>query len=127
MVNKFKLLSIAFSALVLSLGACSSGGTVTPSSSQPASSQPASSSSESSSTSVHQHTFSDKWSYDEEAHWHESTCEHMVKKDKELHTFSEWKETTPPESKRMVSLRVHALYATTLNIKGFPKWELQKN
>lgn len=100
MINKFKLLSIAFSALVLSLGACSSGGTVTPSSSQPDSSQPASSSSESSSTSVHQHTFSDKWTYDEEAHWHESTCGHMVKIDKDLHTFSEWKETTPPESEK---------------------------
>ena len=31
----------------------------------------------------HQHTFSDKWSYDENNHWHAATCEHTAERDGE--------------------------------------------
>ena len=39
----------------------------------------------------HTHTFSNEWSYNEEYHWHESTCEHTdVVGNKSKHSFSNW-------------------------------------
>ena len=38
----------------------------------------------------HVHTFSTEWSYDENMHWHDSTCGHNVKSNEEYHTFSNW-------------------------------------
>ncbi len=36
----------------------------------------------------HQHTFSDSWSFNNQTHWHASTCEHSgIRKDEELHDF----------------------------------------
>ena len=38
----------------------------------------------------HEHTFSDIWSYDEDYHWHASTCGHTdVVKDKAFHSFGD--------------------------------------
>ena len=39
---------------------------------------------------THVHTYSDEWTYDEEKHWHASTCGHNVIKDEEAHDFSDW-------------------------------------
>lgn len=41
----------------------------------------------SSTSSIHEHTFEDKWTYDEEYHYHKSTCGHDVVSDKEPHSF----------------------------------------
>ena len=49
-----------------------------------------SSSSFSSSSKVHEHKFSDQWSFDTDYHYHASVCGHNVKKDYELHTYDEW-------------------------------------
>ena len=35
----------------------------------------------------HAHTYSDAWEYDEDDHWHPSTCGHDVVKDIEAHDF----------------------------------------
>ena len=35
----------------------------------------------------HEHTYQEGWSYDEESHYHNSTCEHDLKKDIEKHDF----------------------------------------
>lgn len=40
---------------------------------------------------VHTHTFSFEWSYDENHHWHESTCEHRgVISSEAFHEFGEY-------------------------------------
>ena len=36
---------------------------------------------------VHQHTYSEEWTYAEEHHWHAATCEHDVVSDKGSHNF----------------------------------------
>ena len=37
---------------------------------------------------IHEHTFSDEWTFDATHHWHEATCEHIEEvKDKAEHTF----------------------------------------
>lgn len=41
-------------------------------------------------SSAHKHTYSDKWSYDEEYHWHNATCGHDVQSSKGKHQFDEW-------------------------------------
>ena len=46
-------------------------------------------SSSSSSEDVHEHTFSDEFSYDETYHWHDATCGHDVVDGKEEHTFED--------------------------------------
>ena len=38
-------------------------------------------------TNIHEHTFSEEWSYDISSHFHISTCEHGVRIDNEAHTF----------------------------------------
>lgn len=43
-----------------------------------------------SSSSIHEHTFSNEWSYNETHHWHDSTCGHDVIDGKEEHIFSHW-------------------------------------
>ena len=43
------------------------------------------------STSItHTHTFSEEWSFNNEYHWHDSTCGHDVFEAKEKHTLSNW-------------------------------------
>ncbi len=44
----------------------------------------------SSDSSIREHTYSNEWSYDENYHWHASTCGHDVTTDKEEHSFSDW-------------------------------------
>ena len=39
-------------------------------------------------SSIHTHTFSNRWSYDNEYHWHESTCGHDEISDKASHIFN---------------------------------------
>ena len=77
------LLLIAFSALLLA--SCSCSPTITPSSEQSSNSEPTEESSDSSTisssassdaTTGHVHTYSDEYSYDEEYHWRQATCEH---------------------------------------------------
>lgn len=46
----------------------------------------------------HVHTYSDEWSYTDNAHWHASTCGHEVKKDYGQHVFSNWNIVTEPTS-----------------------------
>ena len=46
-------------------------------------------------TDVHEHTYSTEWSYDEENHWHATTCGHEGGKDKNSHEFDEWTVKTP--------------------------------
>lgn len=41
----------------------------------------------SSTASIHEHTFEDKQTYDEEYHYHKSTCGHDIVNDKEPHSF----------------------------------------
>ena len=41
-------------------------------------------------TSSHEHTYSSEWVYDEECHWHPSTCDHDEKKDRSYHHFADW-------------------------------------
>ena len=36
----------------------------------------------------HEHTFSDKWTYNETTHWHESTCGHDVRTSENNHIFN---------------------------------------
>lgn len=36
---------------------------------------------------IHEHSYSSKWSYDENYHWRDSTCEHELKKDEGEHEF----------------------------------------
>ncbi len=39
----------------------------------------------------HQHTYSDKWSWDDNNHWHAATCEHTdLVSDKGAHTLTDW-------------------------------------
>ena len=38
---------------------------------------------------VHIHSFSTEWSYDDESHWHDSTCGHDVISDKTVHIFDD--------------------------------------
>lgn len=38
---------------------------------------------------IHNHTYSDEWTTNEEYHWHASTCGHDVKKDYSQHDFKE--------------------------------------
>lgn len=40
-----------------------------------------------SSSSAHTHTFSEAWSYNNTAHWHDSTCGHNVRSEAAEHTF----------------------------------------
>ena len=45
----------------------------------------------------HQHSYSEKWSYDDKYHYHKATCEHAEEtKDKAAHDFGEWAETKAP-------------------------------
>lgn len=44
---------------------------------------------------VHTHTFSNEWSYDEVYHWHNATCGHQITSDFERHTFGDWIIDTP--------------------------------
>lgn len=39
---------------------------------------------------THTHTFSSKWTYDEESHWHDATCSHEVIDSYGPHDFSDW-------------------------------------
>lgn len=42
-------------------------------------------------SSIHEHTYSSYWDYDEYYHWHSATCEHYYeKKDYEEHRFGSW-------------------------------------
>ena len=38
---------------------------------------------------IHEHTFSSEWSYDENYHWHDSTCGHEVVSEYGSHTFKD--------------------------------------
>ncbi|MCQ2087398.1 MAG: 5'-nucleotidase C-terminal domain-containing protein [Bacilli bacterium] len=50
-----------------------------------------------SSTQVHQHTYSDVYSYDENYHWYEATCEHTsLFRNKSPHTLGRWITTKEP-------------------------------
>lgn len=41
---------------------------------------------------LHVHTFAEEWNYDDNYHWHASTCGHVDEvSEKELHSFGEWK------------------------------------
>ena len=55
--------------------------------SQNMSSSNSSSTESSSSEHLHEHTFSNAWSYDDSYHWHESTCGHDVIDAKAAHTY----------------------------------------
>ena len=44
------------------------------------------------------HTYSSKWNYDYEYHWHDATCGHNVTTEKEAHEMGEWKITAPTVS-----------------------------
>lgn len=37
--------------------------------------------------STHTHTYSNEWSSDEDSHWHQATCKHNLKIDREQHSF----------------------------------------
>ena len=47
---------------------------------------------------LHEHTFEEEWSFDENYHFHKATCEHDVVSDKTPHAFSDW-EMHPTSSK----------------------------
>lgn len=47
----------------------------------------------SSSSSIHEHTYANSWSHDENKHWYDDTCGHKTKKDEGSHAFNEGKET----------------------------------
>ena len=83
MVNKklFKLLStliVTFSVLLTSCN--SSQGSNSGNSSN--------NGGEGSSNTSHEHTFDDKWEYNDTYHWHSSTCGHDVKANEERHNFT---------------------------------------
>ena len=85
MVNKklFKLLStliVTFNVLLTSCSSNSSQGTNSGNSSNNGGG--------SSSNTSHEHTFDDKWEYNETYHWHSSTCGHDVKANEERHNFT---------------------------------------
>ena len=44
----------------------------------------------------HTHTYSEVWSYNDNYHWHASTCGHESKKDYEPHSFSAWVTSLSP-------------------------------
>lgn len=46
----------------------------------------------------HTHTFSSDWSYDENMHWHESTCGHNVTSGNDYHSFTEWQDYSSSDS-----------------------------
>jgi len=49
---------------------------------------------------IHQHTYSDKWTSDDEYHWHAAICEHTdLNIDKAEHTWDTGKVTTEPTEK----------------------------
>ena len=85
MVNKklFKLLStliVTFSVLLTSCSSNSSQGTNSGNSSNNGGGG--------SSNTSHEHTFDDKWEYNDTYHWHSSTCGHDVKANEERHNFT---------------------------------------
>ena len=85
MVNKklFKLLStliVTFNVLLTSCSSNSSQGTNSGNSSNNGGG--------SSSNTSHEHTFDDKWEYNDTYHWHSSTCGHDVKANEERHNFT---------------------------------------
>ena len=41
----------------------------------------------------HEHSFSNEWTFNEEEHYHESTCGHDVVSEQGFHTFSSWEVT----------------------------------
>lgn len=41
-------------------------------------------------SSEHIHTYSSSWTSDETSHYHASTCGHDVKKDEEVHSYTDW-------------------------------------
>ena len=85
MMNKklFKLLStliMAFSVLLTSCNSNSSQGSNSGNSSNNGGGG--------SSNTSHEHTFDDKWEYNDTYHWHSSTCGHDVKANEERHNFT---------------------------------------
>lgn len=46
---------------------------------------------------THEHTFDNKWSFDETKHWHSATCGHDVKKDEENHNWNDVITSPTPE------------------------------
>ena len=45
----------------------------------------------------HKHTYDEtNWAYDADYHWHATTCEHNLKKDKDAHTYGEGVKTKDP-------------------------------
>ena len=44
----------------------------------------------------HTHTYSSDWSYNDDYHWHASTCGHDTKKDYSHHTFTNWTTSVEP-------------------------------
>ena len=77
---KFKSLATAFLVCSIFLSACGSNNI---------SSSSSSSSSTPSSSQEHIHTYSDTYNYDEQSHWHPSTCGHNDSVVKEKHHFQE--------------------------------------
>lgn len=50
---------------------------------------------------VHEHTFSEEWSKDENGHWHSATCSHNTEvKDKADHTWNDGVITTPATAEK---------------------------
>ncbi len=44
----------------------------------------------------HSHSFEEGWTSDEDYHWHQSTCGHLVVSDKEAHNWGDWSITVEP-------------------------------
>ena len=89
-MKKLKFLVLVSLLLTTGLTGCKINAGSNPSSIDPSTSDVTPSSEDNSSSSsedVHEHTFSDEYSYDETYHWFASTCGHDVVKDKEEHTF----------------------------------------
>lgn len=59
-----------------SLSSCDSLSSASQNSSEPTSEEQETTTSETSEETTHTHTFTSEWSYDDEYHWHESTCGH---------------------------------------------------
>ena len=62
---------------------------------------------------VHEHTYEEEWSYDENYHFHKATCGHDVVNDKTPHAFGEWTID--------VSSSIAGSEVATCNICGFKK------
>ena len=71
----------------------------------------------------HAHTKADEWSYDDEAHWHSATCEHVEEKfDYGKHEWNEFKYNGAAETESSIC-RVCGYSHTVPHTHTYGKWE----